>query len=92
MAQEAKPRICKACQKLLPIEAFERNRPSVWRSTCKECRAYKKPIPTKARRAYEEKHPRPKVGDQFFCRICEKTITLQSNRDVNLVMITRQVP
>ena len=41
MAQEAKPRECKRCNRLLPIEAFERNRPNVWRSECKECRAYK---------------------------------------------------
>ena len=57
MAQEAKPRICKGCKRLLPIEAFERNRPSVWRSECKECRASKKAIPAKVRREYEEQHP-----------------------------------
>lgn len=62
MAQEAKPRICKECKRLLPIDAFERNRPNVWRSECKECRASKKPIPTKVRREYETKHPRPKIG------------------------------
>ena len=54
MAQEAKPRICKECKRLLPIEAFERNRPSVWRSECKECRASKKAIPAKIKRAYEQ--------------------------------------
>ena len=84
MAQEAKPRICKGCKRLLPIEAFERNRPNVWRSECKECRASKKAIPAKVRREYEEQHPRPKIGEEFYCKICDRTITIQSKRDVNL--------
>lgn len=84
MAQEAKPRICKKCKKLKPIDAFERNRPSVWRSECKECRAYKKPIPNKLRREYVAKHPKPKIGDEFYCRVCDNTITIQTARDVNL--------
>lgn len=84
MAQEAKPRECKRCKRILPIEAFERNRPNVWRSECKECRAYKKPIPKRLKREYEAKHPRPKVGDNFYCRVCENTFTIQNTRDVNL--------
>ena len=85
MAQEPKPRICKACQRLLPIEAFERNRPSVWRSECKECRAHKKPIPAKVRREYEAKNPKPKEGEKFYCKVCERTIIVQNpSRDINL--------
>ncbi len=84
MAQEAKPRICKKCRRLLPIDAFERNRPSVWRSECKECRAYKKAIPAKVRREYETKHPKPQIGEEFYCKVCERTITIQTTRDVNL--------
>ena len=84
MSQKAEPRICKKCRRLLPIEAFERNRPNVWRSECKECRAYKKRIPAKARREYEAKHPKPQIGDEFYCKVCERTITIQKNRDVNL--------
>lgn len=84
MAQEAKPRICKKCRRLLPIDAFERNRPSVWRSECKECRAYKKGIPAKVRREYETKHPKPQIGEEFYCKVCERTLTIQTTRDVNL--------
>ncbi len=84
MAQEAKPRICKKCRRLLPIDAFERNRPRVWRSECKECRAYKKRIPAKIRREYETKHPKPQIGEEFYCKVCERTITIQTTRDVNL--------
>ena len=84
MAQEAKPRICKGCGRLLPIDAFERNRPNVWRSECKECRASKKAIPSKVRREYEAKHPRPKIGEEFYCRVCDRTVVVQRNRDVNL--------
>lgn len=84
MAQEAKDRICKGCGRLLPIEAFEPNRPEVWRSECRECRASKKPIPAKARREYEEKHPRPQIGEEFHCPVCDRTTIVQQNRDVNL--------
>ncbi len=84
MVQEAKPRICKKCRRLLPIDAFERNRPSVWRSECKECRADKKGIPAKVRREYEAKHPKPQIGEEFYCKVCERIITIQTTRDVNL--------
>ncbi len=84
MAQEAKPRIRKGCGRLLPIDAFERNRPDVWRSECKEYRASKKAISSKVRREYEAKHPRPKIGEEFYCRVCDRTIVVQRNRDVNL--------
>ena len=84
MAQEAKPRICKECGRLLPIDAFERNRPNVWRSECKECGASKKAIPAKLSREYEAKHPRPKIGEEFYCQVCDRTIVVQRNRDVNL--------
>ncbi len=87
MAQEAKPRICKKCGELKPIDAFERNRPNVWRSECKECRKNSKPfpsIPNKAKREYEDKYPKPKIGDEFYCKVCDKTITIQTTRDVNL--------
>ena len=92
MAQEAKPRICKECGRLLPIDAFEPNRyengiPSVWRSECKECRKNAKPfprIPERKKREYVSNHPQPKIGEDFYCRICDRTITIQQNRDVNL--------
>ncbi len=87
MAQEAKPRICKECRRLLPITAFEQNRPSVWRSECKECRKNAKPfpnIPNKAKTEYESNNPRPEIGEEFYCRVCERTITVQTSRDINL--------
>lgn len=84
MAQEAKPKYCKDCGRFLPIEAFERNRPSVWRSECRECRASKKPILREVRRAYETKNPRPEIGSEFYCIVCDRTIIVEKNRDVNL--------
>ncbi|MYC74971.1 hypothetical protein F4X10_04255 [Candidatus Poribacteria bacterium] len=71
-------------KRFLPIEAFERNRPSVWRSECQECRASKKPIPAKVRREYEERNPRPEIGSEFYCIVCDSTIIVEKNRDVNL--------
>lgn len=69
------------------VEAFERNRPGVYRSVCKECRKKDKPFPqapTKLRREYESKHPRPAVGDSFYCKVCERTMIVQKNRDICL--------
>ena len=84
MAQQAKPKYCKSCGRFLPIESFERNRPSVWRSECKECRASKKPIPARVRREYEAQNPRPEIGSEFYCIVCDRTIIVEKNRDVNL--------
>ena len=84
MAQSSEPRICKSCRKLLPIDKFERNRPNVWRSTCKKCRSWKKPLPAKKRKEYEAKHPRPNIGEEFYCKICQRLILIQNNRDVCL--------
>lgn len=84
MPQTSTPRICKSCGRLLPIEAFERNRPNVWRSTCKECRAWKKTLSKKERKEYELEFPRPKIGDDFYCKICQRTTKVQQNRDVCL--------
>ena len=87
MAQSARPRICKECKKRKPITEFEQNRPSVWRSECKECRRNAKPfpnIPAREKRKYVAVHPQPKIDDEFYCRICERTITIQTTRDANL--------
>lgn len=75
---------CKRCGQLKPIEYFERNRPGVFRSECKDCRKLKKRIPARAKRDYERNHPRPAVDTWFYCRICKRHIMIEQSRDVCL--------
>ena len=86
---EPKEKYCKVCNKLLPITSFQKNQYNkagevIRRSECNECRKYKKPIVHKDRRIFEQKNPRPKIGDYSYCLICERSIRVQKNRDVNL--------
>ena len=74
---------CKSCGDYLPIDAFERNRPGgIYRSECKKCRSWRKPM--KGRAAYERAHPRPEIGSMFKCPVCLNRIKVEQNRDVNL--------
>lgn len=80
---------CKICQKILPIEEFEKNQYNkagdvIRRSECRTCRKYKKPIPSFLKNAFERTNPRPTIGDSFKCPICERTLIIQKSRDVNL--------
>ncbi|MYC74972.1 hypothetical protein F4X10_04260 [Candidatus Poribacteria bacterium] len=83
-----KKKYCKECQRLLIEKVyFERNRPDKYRSVCKECRKKEKPFPqapAKLRREYESKYPRPQIGDSFYCKVCQRTMIVQNNRDVCL--------
>ena len=52
---------------------YRKNNVIVRRAYCKTCEKKKKPLSAKSRRAYEEVHPRPKVGEPFTCPVCERT-------------------
>ena len=80
---------CKTCQQVLPYNCFEKNQYNkagevIRRASCKECRKRKKPIPSARKRDYELRYPRPKIDDSFHCPVCQRTIIVQKNRDVNL--------
>lgn len=92
MTETLTHKICKACHRDLPIIAFEKNQHNkdnviVRRSECKECRnkAKKHPrINAKAKREFELNNPRPEIGSQFHCPVCQKTTTVTKGRDVVL--------
>ena len=44
----------------------------VRRAYCKTCGKRSKTIPLKLRKQYEQKHPRPRIGEMFKCPICER--------------------
>lgn len=82
-------KICRNCQQRKSIFEFEKNQKSIAgkvsrRGACRECRKWKKPIPTKLRFEYEKTHPQPPIGKPFHCPICDKTIIRQFKNDVVL--------
>ena len=85
-------KICKACHRELPIEAFEKNQTNkgdyiVRRSECKECRNKAKKFPTvnaKAKREFEKRHPRPEIGSLFHCPVCQRSTKVTRGRDIVL--------
>lgn len=83
------PKVCYECQKEKSYDAFEKNQFGkdnriLRRPVCKECRAKKKPISPDARREYEKHHPRPAIGDQFKCPLCERVKTVYHKNHICL--------
>jgi hypothetical protein len=82
-------KICRKCQQRKSIFKFEKNQKSIRgkvsrRGECKECRKWKRPIPSKLRKEYEKIHPEPLMGKPFYCPVCQHTIIRQFKNDVTL--------
>jgi len=82
-------KICRRCQKRKSIFEFEKNQKTIAgkvsrRGECRECRKWKRPIPTKARKEFEKTNPQPPIGKPFHCPICDRTIIRQYKNDVVL--------
>jgi hypothetical protein len=82
-------KICRRCQEKKSIFEFEKNQKSIAgkisrRGECRNCRKWKKAIPSKKRSEYEELYPRPQIGKAFDCPVCEKSIIRQFHNDVVL--------
>lgn len=89
MSESRERRVCRECKIDKKITEFAKNQMSIKgaiirRPVCKECYKKKKPIPSNTRREYEAKHPRPKMGENFTCPICQKSFTREFNGDVVL--------
>ena len=82
-------KVCRNCLERKSIFDFQKNQKSIAgkvsrRGECKECRKWKRPISAKVKREYEKRHPRPPIGKQFHCPVCDKTIIRQFQNDVVL--------
>ena len=82
-------KICRRCQQRKSIFEFEKNQKSIRgkvsrRGECRECRKWKRPIPSKARKKYEKIYPEPLMGKPFYCPVCRHTIIRQFKNDVVL--------
>ena len=70
-------KICSNCgitkdKKEFDINQIQAGDRLVRRGECKSCRKWKKPIPSKLKNDFIKKNPRPKIGDSFFCPICQR--------------------
>ena len=79
----------RTCHRVLSINDFEKNQRAPKskmrsrRSSCKNCRKSKKGVSSKARKEFEEKHPRPPIGDTFECPLCNRMFTVYE-KSINL--------
>jgi len=80
---------CRECGQMKNVEDFApnqygKNNRVLRRPVCRECYAKKVKPNSEEKRLYEIEHPRPKIGEDFFCPICEKTFVREHNNDVVL--------
>lgn len=80
---------CTNCGKLKDKTEFEVNQIQagdrlVRRGECKECRSWKKPINQKQKDLFIKNNPKPKVGKNFLCPVCNKTKPVFNNKSIAL--------
>jgi transcription elongation factor Elf1 len=78
MPIELQSKICTSCGIEKPMEEFSKNQYGkdnriLRRPVCKECYSKKVKISPKEKKLYEAENPRPKIGENFTCPICNKT-------------------
>ena len=88
-SEEAPFKICTNCGIKKPIEAFAKNQFGknnrvLRRPICKECYSKKVKINKKEAIEYERNHPRPKIGEDFLCPVCNKAKVRNFKADVVL--------
>ena len=74
-SEEPQSKVCTSCGIEKPIEAFSKNQFGknnriLRRPVCKDCYSKKIKINKEEMTAYIERHPRPKIGEEFTCPIC----------------------
>lgn len=84
---ETKLKRCKICGQDKKEEAFApnqygKNNRVLRRPVCRECYAKKVKADAVQKRIFEEKNPRPEIGEEFFCPICERTFIREHKNDV----------
>ncbi len=86
---EPKSKVCTECHIEKPIEEFSKNQFGknnriLRRPVCKVCYAKKVKINSKEAREYEKNHPKPKIGEDFTCPICNRKFMRWHKADVCL--------
>jgi hypothetical protein len=80
-------KVCKTCKESKDIEAFApnqfgKNNRVLRRPVCRECYAKKTKADPQLKRAFELSNPRPLIGEQFHCPICDRRFIREHNNDV----------
>jgi len=82
-------KICTTCGINKPFDAYSinqygKNNRILRRPVCIECYSKKKKIPSRLRNEYENRYPRPKIGTNFHCPVCDKIKEHKFNNDICL--------
>jgi len=86
---EPRVKYCRECQTTKPEEAFAPNQYGkdnrvLRRPVCRECYARKVKINPGQKREFAASYPRPDIGEQFTCPICQKSFIREHKNDVVL--------
>jgi hypothetical protein len=84
-----KTKVCKVCKIEKSIEDFApnqygKNNRVLRRPVCRECYSKKVKINPQQKKDFEKKHPRPNIGEEFTCPICQETFIREHKNDVVL--------
>ena len=80
---------CTQCGITKPAEAFApnqygKNNRLLRRPVCRECYSKKVKINKEEAKDYQERHPRPAIGEKFICPVCRREKTRNFPNDVVL--------
>ena len=88
-SEEPASKICRACGIEKSIESFAKNQFGknnrvLRRPVCRDCYSKKVKINPEEKKIYESKHPRPKLGEEFACPVCNRKFVRKFQNDVVL--------
>lgn len=86
---EQEKKWCRECNEIKDIENFSpnqfgKNNRIIRRPVCKGCYKKKKKINRKDKKIFLETNPKPEIGQNFNCPICDKTFIREYSNDVVL--------
>ena len=87
--EEEKFKTCTSCGVEKPIEAFAKNQFGknnriLRRPVCRECYGKKVKPNAEEKAAFEKKFPRPEIGKEFTCPVCNRKFVRKFKNDVVL--------
>jgi len=87
--EEPSSKVCTQCGIEKPIDSFAKNQFGknnrvLRRPVCRDCYSKKVKINPVERKDYEARHPRPAIGEEFLCPICQRAKVRKFPNDVVL--------
>jgi hypothetical protein len=86
---KSETKTCRECGVEKDIEEFApnqygKNNRVLRRPVCRDCYSRKVKMDPKKKKDFEKRFPRPEIGEEFTCPICQKTFTRKHKNDVVL--------